>query len=80
MEITKDTEERLKKIFLASLPDLKPEEFSLTKRQQEYESWDSFAHMQLIAEVEKEFGVTLGVDEVVGIQSAQDILEVLKAK
>lgn len=72
--------ERLKSIFLRVFEGLKEEDYVEDKKQAEYENWDSFAHMQLISEVESQFGVSLNVDEVTSIESARDILEVLKKK
>lgn len=73
-------EQKLKEIFLKIFDNLKPEEFDVTKKQADYESWDSFAHMQLISEVESQFNVSLTVDEVTQIQSPRDILDIIAAK
>ena len=68
-------EEKLKNIFMNVVGD-----FDLTRKQGQYERWDSFSHMEIVSEVESQFGVSLDVDEVVKIESAQDILNLLKAK
>jgi acyl carrier protein len=73
-------EEKVKKIFLKVFDDLKEEDFDVKKKQQDYENWDSFNHMQIITEVESEFGVSLDVDEVTSIESAKDILTFLEKK
>jgi acyl carrier protein len=41
-------------------------------------SWDSLKQMDLVASLEKEFGITLGITEIIRMQSVRDILEVLK--
>ncbi|MEK6908500.1 MAG: acyl carrier protein [Nanoarchaeota archaeon] len=68
-------EEKLKGIFIKVLGS-----YDSIKKQQEYERWDSFAHMELVSEVESRFGVALTVDEVVSIESAQDILRIISSK
>jgi len=39
--------------------------------------WDSLSHMELIAALEKEFGVEFTLDEIVEMQNIQKIREVL---
>ena len=68
-------EEKLKNIFMKVLGSYEP-----TKKQAEYERWDSFAHMELVSEVESQFRVSFTADEVVSIESAQDILKILHSK
>lgn len=38
------------------------------------EAWDSMAHVQLVAELEKEFGVTISPDVAVDLESFEDIV------
>jgi acyl carrier protein len=40
--------------------------------------WDSVAHLQLITEVEQEFGVTIENDDVLLMTSYRNILDVLQ--
>lgn len=75
-----ENEEKIKKIFLKTLEGLREEDFALEKKQGGYENWDSFAHMNLMSEVESEFGVRFETEEVIGIESAKDILEILNKK
>jgi acyl carrier protein len=42
------------------------------------EAWDSMAHVQLVAELEKEFGVSISPDVAVDLESFEDIVEFLK--
>ena len=42
--------------------------------------WDSLSHMELIAALEAEFDIEFALDEIVGMQSIQEIREVLDAK
>ena len=68
-------EEKLKEIFFKVLGD-----YDFDKKQQDYEKWDSFAHMELVSEVESKFGVVLNADEVVEINSAKNFVELIKKK
>ena len=42
--------------------------------------WTSVAHLSLVLELEKAFGVSFGNDEIVGMGSVQAIIEKLRAK
>lgn len=68
-------EEKLKEIFIKVFG-----EYDLEKKQNQYEKWDSFAHIELISEVESEFGLTLNADEVINIESAKNILDLIVKK
>jgi len=41
-------------------------------------SWDSLKQMDLVASLEKEYGITLGIPDIIRMQSVGTILEVLK--
>ena len=41
-------------------------------------SWDSLKQMDLVTSLEKEYNITLGIPDIVKMQSVQAILEVLK--
>ena len=43
-------------------------------------AWDSFAQVNLIVELEEEFGVKFSMDEVVHMQSVRSVLEALVSK
>ena len=44
------------------------------------EKWDSMAHLNLIVELEAEFGVSFEPEEIGGMQSYNDIINLLKKK
>jgi acyl carrier protein len=46
----------------------------------EVESWDSLQHMTLIASLEQTFGIDFTFDEIVAMQSVQEIKRVLREK
>jgi len=41
-------------------------------------SWDSLKQMDLVTSLEKEYNITLGIPDIVKMQSVKAILEVLK--
>ena len=43
-------------------------------------NWDSIGHMNLVAQLEQEFGLQFEVDEIMEMSSAAKILEFLQAK
>jgi acyl carrier protein len=43
-------------------------------------NWDSFNHLMLIAEVEREMGISFDVDEPGGIETFRDLLDLVTAK
>ena len=72
-------EDNLKTIFLDTFPNMKENEFDLDKRQEEYENWDSFAHLNLITMAESKFGINLSIDDATSIISARDLLDRVKS-
>ena len=78
--MAEEVEQRIKSIFLKVFPTLKSEEFDIKKGADQYENWDSFSHMQLISEVEAMFNITLEVEEISRIDSAEKLIEIIKRK
>ena len=72
-------EDNIKTIFLDTFPNMKENEFDLDKRQEEYENWDSFAHLNLITMAESKFGINLSIDEATSIISARNLLDRVKS-
>ena len=44
------------------------------------EKWDSMMHLNLVVELESEFGVSLEPDEIGQMQSYNDVVRILKSK
>jgi acyl carrier protein len=44
------------------------------------EAWDSLTHMDLVADIESNFDITLTGDEIAGMQSVGAIRQVLQAR
>ena len=72
-------EDDIKAIFLDTFPDMKEDEFDLDKKQEEYENWDSFAHLNLITMAESKFGINLSIDDATSIISARNLLDLIKS-
>ena len=72
-------EDDIKAIFLDTFPDMKENEFDLDKKQEEYENWDSFAHLNLITMAESKFGINLSIDDAISIISARSLLDRIKS-
>ena len=72
-------EDNIKAIFLDTFPDMKENEFDLDKKQEEYENWDSFAHLNLITMAESKFGINLSIDDATSILSARNLLDRIKS-
>jgi len=71
--------EKIKEIFI--------ETFELTKFKiepnsqfEEVPGWDSLGHMKLITNLEEEFEIELGIDEIIGVDTVQKILELVQKK
>ena len=72
-------EDDIKAIFLDTFPSMKENEFDLDKKQEEYENWDSFAHLNLITMAESKFGINLSIDDATSIISARNLLDRIKS-
>lgn len=42
--------------------------------------WDSIGHLQLMAEIEEAFGITLAAEDVVGMTDYDSVRQVLRAR
>lgn len=68
----------IKKIFLQVFPDLEESEFNWKKKQNEYENWDSFSHLNLITLIEETFDISISDDDVIKLKSAEMILNFIE--
>jgi acyl carrier protein len=68
----------IKKIFLQVFPDLGESEFNWKKKQNEYENWDSFSHLNLITLIEEKFNISISDDDVIELKSAEMILNFIE--
>jgi acyl carrier protein len=72
-------EDKIKEVFIKIFPEI-VDDFNLDRDQSDYENWDSFAHVNLISEIEDQFDVQLDTDEIISISSAKTALELIKKK
>jgi len=47
---------------------------------QDIEKWDSLRHIQLISEVERDFGIKFKLREVVSMKNVGDLIDLIDAK
>ena len=71
--MNKRTSKILSNVFGIKESDIHP---NLTKS--DIGSWDSLKQMDLVASLEKEYDITLGIPEIIRMQSVKSIIEVLK--
>lgn len=57
--------------------EVNPEELSLETTREELEEWDSLGHIQLISEIENQFGVVIPFEEINEIKMVKDFLKYL---
>lgn len=74
-----ELKERVKKVFIRVFA-IGEDDFGIDKTHEDFENWDSLSHMNLVAELEQEFGVSMEVDEISEMDSVKNVLEVLKKK
>lgn len=68
-------------IFLEIFPeDLKKSSIKNSVSQSNFPSWDSFAHMEIVSQIESKFNISLSMDETVAIESMKDVLSVIGKK
>ncbi|MHB1688638.1 MAG: acyl carrier protein [Ignavibacteriaceae bacterium] len=70
-----DNTEKLKKVFVESLeiePDTVTDDLSYGSK-----SWDSIAHLALVASIEMEFDIMLASDDVIDMSSFKKSKEIL---
>lgn len=44
------------------------------------EGWDSLGHVQIVSALEAAYGISIGMDEVLSLESVRDIKSLLKGK
>ena len=73
-----EIETEIKKIFLEIFPELNESNFDWKKSQRDYDDWDSFSQLNLLTLVESKFNIAISDNESISIQSAEDLLNVVK--
>ena len=57
-----------------------PTEVSPETVPDDVEKWDSMGHMNMVGELEKEFGIQFELDEIMELASVEIIIDTLKSK
>ncbi len=73
-----EIETEIKKIFFEIFPELNESNFDWKKSQRDYDDWDSFSRLNLLTLVESKFNIAISDNESISIQSAEDLLNVVK--
>ena len=73
-------DEQLKAIFLDVFPEINASSFDWNKEQNDYENWDSFAHLRIVSEIEEKFDIQLEIEDFVYIRNALGFLKIIKDK
>jgi acyl carrier protein len=68
----------LLKVVKRVFPEERAIEAHMTKK--EIISWDSIGHLNLIIEIEDEFGLTLSMEEIESIDSIKKLFDIVKNK
>jgi len=58
-----------------SVLEIKKENISLNSSREDIDEWDSLAHLNLIAEIEEQFGVKIPFEETHEIRKLRDFLK-----
>ena len=64
--------------WIAKLFEEKPERLTPETNRDDIQAWDSLGVLTLMADFDTHFGIQLSDDEVQGMKSVKDILEILR--
>jgi acyl carrier protein len=59
---------------------LDPKTLGLDSAAREVEAWDSIAHINVVSEIEAEFGVSIPIEKIAEIKKIRDFLPYLGAR
>ena len=57
-----------------------PHSVSLDTSPDDVPDWDSVGHLTLISNLERAFGISLDLDDIMGMENVRDIVRVLQSK
>ena len=69
---------RLAKIFAKTFQNVKEADVIFDGQHEEFEEWDSLNHMNLIASLEEEFGISFDVDDISEADRVSKVFTVVK--
>ena len=70
-------EERLKQVVIDALK-IRPSDYADDLRAGDVAAWDSLGHVTLLLAVQKDFEVTFDMDDVIEIESIEDLKRILR--
>ncbi len=70
----------IRKVFLSTFPELQNQGFDLQKKQEDFENWDSFSHLELVEKVESQFNLKFDFNEIVELNSAHKFVDKVRSK
>jgi len=79
METATSVLEKLQPIF-ARVIDAPAAEVTFDAFRNQFPKWDSWAHLELVTEIEAEFDCSFTMEETVGIKSVRDFVELIDDK
>ena len=59
--------------------DVEPESITIETRPADIPGWDSMGHMALVSSLERAFGLSFDVDEVMEMEDVHQIVRIVKA-
>jgi acyl carrier protein len=71
--------ERLQPIF-SKVISAPASEVTLEAQRSQFSKWDSWAHLDLVMEIEAEFSCVFTMEETTGISSVRDFVELISRK
>lgn len=70
---------RVQKAFQAAF-DVDPSTITIDTQPSDVRAWDSMGHVTLASSLEREFGVSFDVDELMAMENVREILRVVGSK
>jgi len=77
--INMNLEKRLKKIIIDAF-NLKKQQIDFNWSSNDIAGWDSLGHLKLIMKIQKEFNITIEIEEMFQIKNLKDIYNIIKRK
>jgi acyl carrier protein len=77
METTNTVLEKLQPIFTRVI-DAAPSEVTIDAPRSQFAKWDSWAHLDMVMEIEAEFCCSFTMEETVGVKSVRDFVELIE--
>lgn len=72
-----NTQDKLKEVFAESLA-IKPDQVTNDLKYSEHPSWDSIAHMSLVAAIENAFDIMIDAEDVIDMSSFGKAIEIVE--